>query len=169
MRTMIRIIAVAALLFAATGAFAESGDTLNIGGQVALKLNLSVTGDTNADNLALFSDPQVLGVDANIAAISITTNNTSGWELWVFSENAAGATTTLENADTDTIDYTISYSGTGGVTAIDIPDIGLAVGQNTSAPLAGTPETGTLSIRYDSDAYPAGYYSDQLAIVLRAK
>ncbi len=163
MRTMIRIIAVAALLFAAAGAFAQNGDTLNIGGQVPLTLTLTVAADADADNLILLGAGSV---NAPIAEIGISTNNTDGWELWVFSANAAGATTALINADGDPIPYTITYGGAGGVTAEDLDDDGVKVGESATndAQVAQV-----LSIDYLQSAHPAGYYSDQLAIVLRAK
>lgn len=167
MRTMIRVAAVAALLLAATGAFASNGDTLNIGGQVPLTLTLTVTADANADNLTLLAGGVDENVNAAIAAIDITTNNTAGWELWVFSANADGVNAGIENADGDRITYTITYAGAGGVATSDLTSAGLAVGESA----VNDDQVGQiLSIDYlQSDAHKAGYYSDQLAIVLRAK
>ena len=149
--------------------FASNGDTINIGGMVPLILQLTVNPDPLADNL-----PMVAAVAAptteRIAGIEIVTNNTAGWELWVFPENIVGAAgSELINADADAIAYSISYTGTGGG-AMGLDGNGLMLGE--AGPLDGTEpaEAGDLEITYEqSDSHPAGYYSDQLAIVLRAK
>ncbi|MFP4113435.1 MAG: hypothetical protein ACOC2Y_03930 [Spirochaetota bacterium] len=161
------IIAVGLMTLTAGVAFAANGDTLNIGGHVPLALDLTVTASGVADNLPL----TIAGVDApttqTIATIDVTTNNTAGWELWVFSENADPTDTGLINADLDEITYEIEYLGAGTTGAVDIPDTGALVGEATSD-LAQTGET--LQITYtQSEGHNAGYYSDQLAIVLRAK
>lgn len=157
----------AALLLVATTGFAANGDTINIGGQVPLSLELTVTADTNADNLTLITAGADTSVTAAIATIDITTNNTAGWELWVFSSNADGTDTGLLNADGDEIVYTITYAGTGGVTATDITSSGLKVGEDAAN---GTQSAQALSVNYTQSAsHAAGYYSDQLSIVLRAK
>lgn len=167
MRTMIRIAVVAVLLFAAVGAFAQNGDTLNIGGQVPLTLDLTVTADANADNLTLLAGGTDATTTAPIATIDITTNNTAGWELWLFSANADGVNAGIENADGDRITYTVTYAGAGGVATTNLTSAGLAVGESA----ANVDQAAQLlSITYlQSDAHNAGYYSDQLAIVLRAK
>ncbi len=149
----------------ATFGFASNGDTINIGGYVTLKLDLTVAPDPGAVNLTL----EGTTVDFNplIAQITISTNNTAGWELWVFAANAAGGGTALTNADGDPIPYTITYAGTGGVGPVAIPDTGVMVGENTAADGDALQE---LSVTYtQQEDFPAGYYSDQLAIVLRAK
>lgn len=143
--------------------FASNGDTINIGGMVPLRLDLTVVVDDDAANLQLEGDE---AVTPEIALITISTNNSAGWELWVYADNAGAAGTALMNAEGDPISYTISYGGTNG-TAGEITDAGLMVGENTDA--AGDDDA-NLSIAYtQQEDFLAGYYSDQLAIVLRAK
>lgn len=152
------------LVAVAVAGFGSNGETINIGGVVPLNLQLAVTPHVLADNLTLVgtNDPHT----QEISGIVIATNNSAGWELWVFSANAAGANTSLINSDADEIAYTITYSGAGGVATTDIPAIGLKIGEEGDA----TGDTGAISITYaQTESYPAGYYSDQLAIVLRAK
>jgi hypothetical protein len=167
MPRIVRMLAMAAMLTLVSGAlFAANGDTINIGGQVPLSLDLTVTPDTAADNLTLTA-AATTATTATIATIDIATNNTAGWELWVFSNNAGAASTTLTNADGDTIGYKVTYGGAGGVTDTDITNVGLKVGEDAS----NTSQTGQLlQVNYSQEPdYPAGYYSDQLSIVLRAK
>jgi len=165
------VVLVLAILFAFVGgvAFAQSGDTLNIGGFVPLTLDLTVTPTVAANNLQLFGTT----VDnvVPVAGISIVTNNAAGWELHVYSGTGEGTgASTLNNADGETIGYTVDYTGTGGVATANVGTGGLKVGEDTAvAPLA-TPETGNLNITYtQTQTFAAGYYSDQLSIVLRAK
>lgn len=156
------------LLLVAATAFAASGETIIIGGAVPLSLILTV--DTSAythDNLDL-SSATVANHNEPIADITITTNNTAGWELIAVSENhgITGATE-MSNADGDDIAYTMTYAGTGGVTAAPT-GTGVIIGENgaSSAGDAGA----ELSITYNqSTTYPAGYYSDQVELILRAK
>ncbi len=169
-KRILAIAIVALLVLTAMPLVAQNnGQTLNIGGFVPLVLDLGLTPDAVAQNLPL------VGTTANftqeIAAITIDTNNTAGWQLWVFSENAAD----LINSDGDTISYTIRFTGSGGVaTPETIPaTTGLQVGEATEA-LDATGEnlgdSGDLIIQYDqSEDFRAGYYSDQLAVVLRAR
>lgn len=164
-----RILGIAAALLFVTGlAFAANGDTLNIGGQVPLVLTLTVTADAAADNLTLTTGGANTGVTAAIATIDVTTNNSAGWELWVFSSNADATDTGMINADGNEIGYTISYAGAGGsLTPANITSSGLMVGEDTSN---STQSGQALSVTYTQSAsHPAGYYSDQLSIVLRAK
>ena len=165
MKKELRVLAVAAaLLLVAAGAFAANGDTINIGGQVPLSLDLTVVADAAADNLTLVG--ATAAFNPTIAAITIATNNTAGWELWVFAANAAGASTSMINADGDSIAYTITYAGAGTTGAVDIPAAGVLVGEEGDA----SGDAAALSVTYDqSTTFPAGYYSDQLSIVLRAK
>lgn len=165
MNGITRIILGAALLLLVPAlAFSANGDTLNIGGQVPLVLNLTVTPDADADNLTLLGSttPTV-----DIALIDVSTNNTAGWELHLFSANATGTGTFLENADGDQITYTVTFNSTGGATTADVLDTGLllkddgANGEEIDTPL---------QITYTQEPdLAAGYYSDQLSIVLRAK
>ncbi len=146
----------------------NNGQTLNIGGFVPLQLDLGLTPDAVAQNLPLVG--ATAGFTQAIAALTIDTNNTAGWELWVFSENAAD----LINSDGDAISYTIRFTGSGGVaTPVTIPaTVGLQVGEATEAvdPGANLSDSGDLIIQYNqSDSFRAGYYSDQLAVVLRAR
>jgi len=158
------------LILLAVGAgtvWASNGDTLNIGGQVPLVLTLTVVADANADNLTLITTGVDVAATATIASIDITTNNSAGWELWVFSANADATDTGMINADGDEIEYSINYSGLGTPGVTDIDSDGVLVGEDA----ANAAQTGeTLTIGYtQSESYPAGYYSDQLSIVLRAK
>ena len=164
MKKQLRLLSiVAALLLVAGVAFAANGDSINIGGQVPLILDLTVVPDAAADNLTLVGAAAT--VNPTIATITIATNNTLGWELWVFSTDLDG-TSSLINADGDQIDYTISYAGAGTQPTATIPAIGLQVGAEGDA----TGDTAALSITYDlATTYPAGYYSDSLTIVLRAQ
>ncbi len=161
-----RLLSVLVLLVVVTTfGFASNGDTINIGGYVTLKLDLTVDADPAADNLQLEGTTD--GFNPTIAEITISTNNTAGWQLWVFAVNADGSGTAMINDDLDEIPYTISYAGTGGVGPVAITTTGVAVGDSGTA--AGD-TAAVLSITYDqSETFPAGYYSDQLAIVLRAK
>ena len=159
------------LVVVATLGFASNGDTINIGGLVPLRLELTVVVDGSEVNLDLTGG--TVAFSPTIAEITISTNNTAGWELWVFATNAGTTLTTatstaLINADGDEIPYTISYAGTAGADKQDIIAAGLRVGERVGAATGEGPVA--LSITYDQrNDYPAGYYSDQLAIVLRAK
>jgi len=153
------------LFLAASTAFAANGETINIGGSVPLVLDLTVTPLAVADNLDLDAG-DVVGFNVPIANISIATNNTAGWELWIFSVNSG----TLNNSEPtpDTIGYTLSYAGTGGVATTAPTTAGLLFGQSSPPTVDDTTEE--LSITYNqSTTYAAGYYSDQLTLVLRAK
>lgn len=166
MRHFAKILGAAALLLLVpTLAFSANGDTLNIGGSVPLVLTLFVTPDANADNLTLVgaATPTV-----DIATIDVTTNNTAGWELYAYSETAeASGSSVLENADADTIAYTVTFNSPSGATAVPITAGGLLLKEDaTNGAEAGS----ALQITYAQGAnYPAGYYSDQLTLVLRAK
>lgn len=169
MKGMLRTMAVAAVLFLAPAlAFGANGDTINIGGSVPLVLSLTVTPDANADNLTLHAP--AANTTAGIATIDVSTNNTGGWELYAYSATAdAGTTSVLENSDGDTIGYTVTFTSDGGagVTDTAIGTGGLLLAEyTTNETEVGSP----LEILYpQAENYPAGYYSDQLTIVLRAK
>ncbi len=151
------------LLLTATAVFASNGDTINIGGTVPLILNLTVTPDAAADNLPLTTTGADTSTTENLADITISTNNTAGWELWIFSVNGGS----IDNDDTDSIAYTLTYAGTGGVATTAPSTAGVLFGQ---AAAATTDTAQSLDITYTQSAsHPAGYYSDQLTIVLRAK
>lgn len=169
MKGMLRIMAVVAVLFLAPAlAFGANGDTINIGGSVPLVLSLTVTPDANADNLTLHAP--AAAATATIATIDVTTNNTGGWELYAYSATAdAGTSSILENADGDDIGYTVTFTSDGGagVTDTAIPSGGQLL---TEYATNQTEATSPLVINYaQAENYPAGYYSDQLTIVLRAK
>lgn len=158
---LIKSFTVLVLLLVASTAFAASGETIIIGGAVPLELNLTVTPTADADNLVLVgtTSPNTVA----IASIAITTNNTAGWDLIIISENDA----TLTNADSDDIAYTLLYAGIGAPVAT-APTSGAGVKYGEEADASG--DTADLSIIYaQSTTHPAGYYSDQLSIVLRAK
>ncbi len=143
--------------------FASNGDTLNIGGVVPLQLDLTVDPvPYSPDDLTLVAGVTTAVTALGIADIGIATNNTAGWELWVMSANAGS----LLNDDGDNVDYTLTYDGSGGVTAAVPIVAGTKLGE------AGTDvdESALLSINYSQEPdYPAGYYTDQLTIILRAK
>ena len=160
-KLLIKSITMMVLLLIAATAFAANGETINIGGTVPLILDLTVTPDTAADNLPLTASDAATTED--LATIDISTNNTAGWELWVFSTNGA----TIDNSDGDTIGYTLTYAGSGGASNTAPSTAGVKFGE---AAAATTDTAQLMSITYNqSTSYPAGYYSDQLTIVLRAK
>jgi hypothetical protein len=168
MRTLKMVAVAGALLLIAGAAFAANGDTINIGGQVPLTLTLVVdTTGLNSDNLTLTNAGPAADVKVTIATLDISTNNTLGWQLWVFSATANGADSAMVNADGDRIPYVIEYDGTGGLPAVTIPVAGLMLSDDATNAV----ETdGPLAITYSqAPDHPAGYYSDQLAIVLRAR
>ena len=152
--------------------YASNGDTLNIGGVVPLILNLTVTPDANSDNLDLVDSAGPTSVTPTIAGLVIETNNSAGWELWVYSNNADGGSCALINDDGDEFAYTLNYTGTGGGAAAAVTaTTGTKFGEATSSDTtARYDDTGNLVINYSQQAdKPAGYYTDQLTIVLRAK
>jgi len=167
MQSILRTILVAAfVLLVPVLAFSQNGDTLNIGGSVPLVLTLTVTPDPDADNLTLVGS--TAGNVEQVATVSVSTNNTAGWELYAWSSNVesgAAATSALVNADGDPIGYQVTYTGGEATAAIG------SGGMLLKEVLTNTPEVDVpLSIVYDQSlAFPAGYYSDQLTIVLRAK
>ena len=154
--------------------FATNGDVLNIGGIVPLILNLTVAPSANSDNLTLVGDPAT-PVTATIAGLTIETNNSAGWELWVYSNNADGGSCALINDDADEFSYVLDYTGSSGTLSED--DVAVAASTGT---MYGEAESGAGALRYDDTGNleitytpqldnPAGYYTDQLTIVLRAK
>ena len=150
------------LILVAGTTFAASGETIIIGGAVPLILDLTVTTTAATDNLDL-SSVTAAGHSETIADITITTNNTAGWDLIAISENDA----VMTNADGDDIAYTLTYLGAGTAGAL-APNSTTGVLLGEEADLSG--DTSTLTITYDQDTtYPAGYYSDQVALILRAK
>ncbi|MDC7226724.1 MAG: hypothetical protein PQJ61_08160 [Spirochaetales bacterium] len=156
-------IIVLVLLLVAGTSFAASGETIVIGGAVPLILDLTVDPNDLADNLDL-SSVSATGQTFEIADIDISTNNAVGWELWIVSENGS----TLNNADGQTIAYTLEYTGLGtsGTPVATNSTTGVKYGEAA----ADTSDSATLEITYDQDAtYNAGYYSDQLSLLLRAK
>jgi hypothetical protein len=150
--------------------FASNGDTLNIGGVVPLILNLTVTPTDPYDNLDLMSDPAA-DVNVQIADITIETNNSAGWELWITSNNSDDGNQALVSGDGDTIAYSLTYSGTNGLSDQAVTaTTGNMFGYTESGDANVYDEASTLTINYQQGVdYPAGYYSDQLTIVLRAK
>lgn len=154
------------VLFLVAGtAFASNGETINIGGTVPLILTLTVAPDAAADNLPLTTTGVDTETTEDLADITISTNNTSGWELWIFSVNNG----TLNNSEPtpDTIGYTLTYAGTNGAATTAPTTAGEKFGENTAATGDATQ---SLDIVYtQSKDHPAGYYSDQLTLVLRAK
>ncbi len=168
---MKKLVIVLSAVFMMLPVFASNGDTLNIGGVVPLILDLTVdpTG-TNYDNLDLVDAGGAAVTGEVLAAITIATNNTAGWTLIVTSANSDAGNPGLRNDDNDPVAYQIAYTGAGGVAAAAIPaTVGLTVGDSNAGATAYD-DTGDLTIDYTQGAdYPAGYYSDQLTIVLRAK
>lgn len=173
MKKQMTAVAIATLMVLAALPLAaqDNGQTLNIGGLVPLQLTLTLVPDDRAQDLPLVGT--TVDNAQIIAGVTIDTNNTAGWDLWVYSVNGSK----LINNDADEIDYTIAYSGTGAVATAAIPagsaanGTGLLVGSadDTDAP-ANTADTGNLTITYtQTETFPAGYYSDQIAVVLRAK
>ena len=150
----------------------QNGQTLMIGGLVPLTLDLTLTADPLAQNLPLVGTPDP-AFEQSIAEIGITTNNTAGWQLFVYSTNGSD----LVSASNDRIRYTIRYTGSGGNdigNAEEIPggSTGLMIGESTgdgTNPAVLSELGESLFIQYDQDDHPAGYYSDQLAVVLRAR
>jgi hypothetical protein len=161
---LIKSLTVLVLFLVAGTAFASNGDTINIGGSVPLILTLTVAPTAVADNLPLTKTGADAASTQILSTISVVTNNTAGWELWVFSANDG----TMDNADTDSLAYTLTYAGTGGVGPVAPATAGVKYGELAGASTGDTGEN--LSITYTQSAtHPAGYYSDQLTIVLRAK
>lgn len=156
---------VALLVLTAMPVVAQAGRTLTIGGLVPLTLELDLAPLALAQNLPLIGS--VEDFEQDIAALTITTNNTAGWELWVYSENGA----VLRNVHDDEIEYRIRFGGAFGEPTFDIPEgfgdggLGRLIASDTT-----TSDTGNLIIQYtQTETFPAGYYSDQLAVVLRAQ
>ncbi|MDC7218737.1 MAG: hypothetical protein PQJ59_02290 [Spirochaetales bacterium] len=152
--------------------FASNGDTINIGGVVPLILDLDV--DTSAyefDNLTLVG--AAASTTVGLADITISTNNSAGWDLYIYSSNVSGGgNCALINDDLDEVSYTLEFSSTlsagVGTGASAITD---ASGTQFGTTTTDTDVTdGLLEITYStSNDYPAGYYSDQLTVVLRAR
>ena len=162
------------IIMLAMPVFATNGDVLNIGGIVPLILNLTVTPTAISDNLTLVGDPAT-PTTAVIAGLVIETNNSAGWELWVYSNNADGGSCALINDDGDEFTYVLDYTGSSGANSSD--DVAVTA---TDGTMYGEAEVGAGALRYDDTGNleitytpqldnPAGYYSDQLTIVLRAK
>jgi hypothetical protein len=166
-RTLIIAIVALLVLTAMPLVAQNNGQTLNIGGIVPLQLTLTVdTTAYNHQNLPLETD--VVDHTETIADITVTTNNSAGWELHAFSDNLSN----LVNATTDTIAYDIGV--TDGVVATVFAPISTADGillwEENLGDTGVLLFNGTIELQYDRSAtYPAGYYSDQLALVLRAK
>lgn len=153
-----------ALLFAATG------DTLTIGGAVPLTLDLVLTAAAGSDNLTLHA--VAAAVTPTVGSVTIVTNSSAGWELWVQSTNADGTNAMLTNADGDSIDYTIGYTRTAGTgtsqnVGAELTNAGLLIADDTTV---STVEEGDLVLSFNTaENYPAGYYSDLLTVTIRAK
>ena len=152
------------LLLVGATAFAASGDTLTIGGSVPLVLDLVVTTDGSEIILDL-NTADGPAADVQIATIAIDSNAMAGWDLIISSANGGE----MLNADGDAITYTLNYIPTiaSPLNADTAPTVaGLSYAENT----ATTGDAGTLVMDYtESTDYAAGYYSDQLTLVLRAK
>ena len=151
------------LILVAGTTFAASGETIIIGGAVPLILDLAVVTTADTDNLDLSSTTDGVDQSVVIANITITTNNTAGWDLIAISENDA----VMTNADGDDISYSLTYGG-AGTTGAATPNSTTGILLGEEADLSG--DVAALSINYQRDTgYPAGYYSDQVALILRAK
>ncbi|MFW5686493.1 MAG: hypothetical protein ACOC0O_07565 [Spirochaetota bacterium] len=160
MKRLSMLLVAGMLLFVPALAFASNGDTLNIGGQVPLVLDLTVTPVGNYDDLPLSGS---VTVNQTIATVEVHTNNKLGWELWIYGANSVGAQSFLESADGDTLEYTLTF----GATTSGVDAGGRKFGEDTADIVA--PGT-DLEINYTQlPDLKAGYYSDQLSIVLRAK
>ncbi len=153
------------LILVAGTAFAANGDTLNIGGTVPLVLSLTVTAESGIDNLAL-NTADANDHTENLASIVIASNASAGWDLYIYSANDG----VMTNADGDTIAYTLLYASPDSTTlgtdvAPSTAGVSYAEETNTTGDASGD-----LDMIYNqSTAYAAGYYSDQLTLVLRAK
>ncbi|TVQ23802.1 MAG: hypothetical protein EA383_13325 [Spirochaetaceae bacterium] len=162
MKKRILLIAIVALLvLTATPLVAQNnGQTLNIGGLVPLQLTIAVTPDVDAQNLDLEG---LATLTPAIATFEVRTNNTAGWSLWVFSVNES----LLVNSTGDDISYQIAVDDGVVVPAYaTIPAVGVELWDEDDA----ADFDATLRIEYtQTETFPAGYYSDQLALVLRAK
>lgn len=161
-----KLLIIVIFTLSAAALFAASGDTLNIGGTVPLNLTLNVTPAASIDNLALSTINGATTVD--IASITVASNASAGWDLYIYSANDGS----MLNADGDAITYTLTYAstassaGAGGTTQAPTT-AGLSYTDETNT---SGDATGDLDITYtQSTAYAAGYYSDQLTLVLRAK
>ena len=161
---LIKSLTVLVLFLVAGTVFASNGETLNIGGTVPLTLTLNVTKEADLDKLALNTSNSVTIVD--VASITVASNASAGWELYIYSANGGK----MLNADADEIAYTLTYATTESTAAAaDTTPTTAGVVFASETDTSGD-TTGDLNIKYtQSTAYPAGYYSDQLTMVLRAQ
>lgn len=158
----------AVLMLSAAFAFGQTSETLNIGGTVPLVLTLDVTQDETSQELALFGT--TADVVADIAEISVDSNNHTGWTLTLTSANAGAAETNLASPNGVTVPYQVIYDG-GAATALTNAGLEIDASATDTAPSVGRDVDGkVLQITYDqSNDLTAGYYSDQLTLTLRTQ
>ena len=162
-KRILAIAIVALLVLTAMPLVAQNGQTLNIGGLVPLILDLTITPDGIAQDLPLVgnNDDEVVVV----ADITISTNNSTGFELLAISQNGL----LLINANADEIGYDIAFVPEGNTPTFGVIDANDVIFSETD-PTLDTPITGTIQVQFDqSENHPAGYYSDQIALVLRTQ
>lgn len=153
------------LILVATTSFAASGETLNIGGSVPLVMDITVSTTGNEILLEL-SDVLATVSDLQIATIDIESNAMAGWDLVISSANGGK----LLNPEDQEITYSLAYTATAGSATPVVVAAPTVDGDSYASNVDQADNTGTLGITYDKDPdYPAGYYSDQLTLVLRAK
>jgi hypothetical protein len=119
--------------------------------------------EDDLDKLSLNTSNSSTTVD--VAAIEITSNASAGWELYIYSANDGK----MINADNDEIDYTLTYATVEATGNAAATPLSAGVVFASEADTSGD-SVGDLNITYtQSTGYPAGYYSDQLTMVLRAQ
>ena len=159
----------------------HTGQTLTIGGLVPLRLDLTLTPAAAAQDLPLEGPVPAEGV--TVADLTISTNNSAGWDLFAYSVNGSRLLNSAAGGNRDSVDNFIDYQVAfwfDGELAADQPLLTIPVGQgdgglarliarsNDSNDIVAA--VGTLRVDFTpSTDFRAGYYSDQLAVVLRAR
>lgn len=159
-----KLIIILILALVATTAFAANGETFNIGGTVPLTLSLDITLAADLDKLDLNTNNSATSVNIS-TALTIESNASAGWQLYAYSANDGS----MLNSDSDAFPYTLTYTTTGATGSADVTPLSTGVVIANEGDQSGD-TTGVLSMDYtQSTSAPAGYYSDQLTLVLRAQ
>ncbi len=148
--------------------FAAPTATLTLQGSVPGVLDISVTPAANATSLDLTTDQSNL----TVATVTERSNQKNGYTVTLQSANAAasgGNTAYFKSTDatvSDTLNYTLSYGGTGVAFTSGVATITDTTGKTT-----GTGTTNNLNISYTGSTanLTASTYSDTLTFTIAAK
>ena len=159
-------ITIFAIICAGTAMFAGTTGTLTLTGTVSGVLDITVTSTATASDLNLLVDQS----DVEVATIVEKSNKVGGYTVQLESANAVAANSNVATlngtgANTDVLEYSLSYDGN----AVSFSN-GVAVITDASSTTGSSGVTKSMSISYTGDdGLAEDTYSDTLTFTIAAK